>query len=131
MTEKLATKLKIESWDEQPYQELPNGSKFTRATVVLKGDALAGTWNALMYYRPDGTGTYVGLMHLTGSLGDRTGGVTLRSTGTFDGTTARVDSDVVPGSGVDGFDEMSGTSTSVSTHDDYPFWPMTLEYDIP
>ena len=58
MTKKLETKLEIKSWDEQPYREFPDGSKFTRAEVVLAGDETgleSAHFDALMYYRPDGT----------------------------------------------------------------------------
>lgn len=125
------TKLKIMSWDEEPYRELPDGRKFTRADVVLTGpaDGLASaTFEALMYYAADSTSTYVTLMHVTGNLGGRSGSFVLQGRGTYDGKAARGESFVVPGSGTDELAGLSGTGESVSTHDDYPFMPFTLKY---
>ena len=151
----LETKLRIKSWDEKPYLELPDGRKFTQATVELGGDAeggdtansdtegsgtkgsgdtagvnLRGTWSALMYYAPDGTSTYVGLMRLEGELAGRSGSFVLSGDGTFDGTRASGESVVVPGSGTADLSGISGTLTSVSTQTDYPFMPLTLDYQI-
>jgi len=78
MTRTLETKLQIADWDEKPYRELPDGRRFTRAEVRLTGSAgeglAAGAFEALMYYRADGTGTYVTLMSLDATLGGRAGG---------------------------------------------------------
>lgn len=132
----LTTRLEIKNWDESPYRELPDGSKFTRATVELAGSPATGeleveaTWAAVMYYRADGTSTYVGQMHVVGRLGDRTGSFVLEGAGGYDGTTARNTAAVVAGSGTDDLAGITGTATSVSTHEDYPHWPMTLEYEV-
>jgi hypothetical protein len=134
MTKTIETKLAIASWDEKPYREFDDGRKFTRANVTLKGsdDGLEGeaTWEALMYYAADGSGTYVGLMHITGKLEGREGSFVLEGSGTYDGKQARIESTVVSGSGTGELAGISGTSKSVSTHEDYPFWPMTLLYDV-
>jgi hypothetical protein len=116
MTTTLETKLEIKSWDEKPYRELPDGTRWTRAEVTLAGtsDQLAeGSFESLMYYRADGTSTYVSLMSLTG---------------TFDGTTARSESRVIEATG--GLTGLTGTATSSSTHADYPYMPFTLTYEI-
>jgi len=129
MTTHLTTKLEIKSWDEQPYQE-DGDRKFTHSKVVLTSADLDGSWTALMYYRPDGTSTYVGLMQLTGRLGESSGSFVLQCTGTFDGTSARVELTIVPGSGTDDLEGITGTAVSVSTHADYPHWPMVIDYDL-
>jgi len=67
---------KIESWDEQPYAELENGGKLTKASVTqaLSGDVEGeGSVEWLMCYRDDGTADFVGLQRIVGRLGDRTG----------------------------------------------------------
>ncbi|HEX2772215.1 MAG TPA: DUF3224 domain-containing protein [Micromonosporaceae bacterium] len=133
MTKIIESKLKIESWDEKPYREFPDGSKFTRAEVVLGGSGEgfeSGWFEALMFYRPDGTTTYVTLMQLTGTLDGRSGSFVLQGDGTFDGTTARGESRVVPGSATGDLTSLTGTAVSVSTHADYPHMPLTLEYDF-
>ena len=70
MSDVLETKLKIESWDEKPYREPSDGTKLTRAQVALTGSAdglESGSFDSLMFYRADGSGVYVTLMHLTGT----------------------------------------------------------------
>jgi hypothetical protein len=129
MSDILETKLEIKSWDEKPYRELGDGRKFTKADVVLSSEELtSASFEALMYYRADGTSTYVTLMHVTGNLGGRSGSFVLQGQGTYDGTKARVEFRVVPGSGTDELAGISGTGESVSTHDDYPFMPLKLTY---
>jgi hypothetical protein len=127
----LKTKLKIESWDEKPYRELPDGTKFTRAEVALSGtdDAISSaTFEGLMYYRADGTSSYVTLMRLEATLDGRTGALVLRGPGAFDGTTARGTFEVVAGTG--GLEGVTGTAGSESTHADYPFMPLTVTYTM-
>ena len=129
----MEAKLKIESWDEQPYRELDEGGKLTRADVLLSGpdDGLtSATSESLMFYRADGTSAYVNVMHITGTLAGRAGSFVLQGDGTYDGKTARGQSRVVEGSGTGELAGLSGTAESVSTHDDYPCMPLTLKYDI-
>jgi uncharacterized protein DUF3224 len=133
MDEIMEAKLKIESWDEKPYRELDDGGKLTRADIRLSGpdDGLtSATSEALMFYRADGTSSYVTVMHVTGSLGGRRGSFVLQGHGTYDGAAARGQSHVVEGSGTGELAGLSGTGESVSTHDDYPYMPLTLKYDI-
>ena len=134
MAKTLKTKLQIKSWDEKPYRELPDGSKFTRADVVLEGEPDSGlssaTFEALMFYRPDGTTTYVTLMRVEGAVDGRSGTFVLQGDGTFDGKSAKGRSKVVPGSGTGDLADLTGTGRSVSTHDDYPWMPLTLRYDF-
>jgi hypothetical protein len=129
----LEAKLKIESWDEKPYLELAEGAKLTRADVSLSGPAdgfASGTFEALMFYRADGTSSYVSLTYLTGTVDGRAGSFVLQGNGTFDGTAARGESHVLAGSGTGELAGLTGTAQSVSTHADYPFMPLTLRYDL-
>jgi Protein of unknown function (DUF3224) len=133
MTETLQTKLKIASWDEKPYRELPDGSKFTRANVALTegADGLSeATFEALMYYRPDGTSSYVSIMYVTADVSGASGTFVLRGEGSYDGTTATGQSLIVEGSGTGELAGITGSAESSSTHADYPFMPLTLRYDI-
>jgi hypothetical protein len=134
MTTHVETRLKIESWDEQPYRELEDGRKFARANVALsvaeEGIEAAATWDALLYYDADGTSAYVGLMHVVGRLGDRSGSFLLEGTGRYDGTAARGESIVVTATATGDLRGLRGTARSVSTHADYPFMPLTLDYDL-
>lgn len=136
MTTTLETKLKIESWDEQPYRELTGGSKFTRAEVGLRGDESNGdgiasaAYEGLMYYAADGSSSYVTMMQVTGTLDGRAGSFVLVGSGTYDGATAIGKSSVVPGSGTGELAGISGSASSSSTHDDYPYMPLTITYDL-
>ena len=142
MTTTLQTKLKIESWDEQPYRELADGRKFTRAEVGLGGDAASGNgsgadsslesaaYEGLMYYAADGTTSYVTMMQVTGTLRGKSGSFVLIGSGTYDGATAAGESSIVPGSGTGELAGISGSAISSSTHDDYPYMPLTLRYDM-
>jgi len=128
----IETKLQIKSWNEDPYREFDDGRKLTRAAVELGGnDGIDGvTFESLTYYRPDGTGSYVSLMQINATLDGRTGSFVLQGTGEYDGTTATSESSVIPGSGTGQLSGLSGTLTSVSTHDDYPNMPISLTYTI-
>jgi hypothetical protein len=126
-------RFEIKSWDEKPVRELSDGRKVTRAAVVLAGDPdglVDGFFEAVMYYRPDGTSSYVSLMHLEGTLDGRSGGFVLQGLGTYDGTQARGESFIVSGSGTGDLARITGSSLSVSTHEDYPHMPLTLTYDL-
>jgi hypothetical protein len=135
MTTTIDIKLKIGSWDEQPYRELADGRKFTRAEVGLKGGPESGgiesaAYEGLMYYAADGTSGFVTMMQVTGSLDGRTGSFVLTGDGSYDGTTASGRSRIVEGSGTGELQGISGTASSSSTHEDYPFMPLTLTYDL-
>jgi hypothetical protein len=126
----LETKLAIKSWEEKPYRE-GDGRKFTKADVALSGtgDGIeSATFEAVMFYRPDGTSAYVSIMEMSGTLDGRTGSFVLRGEGSYDGTAARGEMTIVPGSGTGECAGISGTASSVSTHEDYPHMPLTLTY---
>src|SRR5919198_2301682 len=100
MTTRASGRFEIKSWDEAAYLELDGGRKFTRASIsqLVSGDVQGeSSAETLMYYREDGTASYTGLTRIAGRIGDREGGFVLRSTGEFDGTTARSSSQIVPG----------------------------------
>jgi hypothetical protein len=133
MEKTIELRFEIKSWDEQPTRELPEDAKVTRAQVVLAGDpdGLAeGYFESVMYYRPDGTSSFASLTHLQGTLGGRSGGFVLQGQGTYDGSEARGESYIVPGSGTGELAGLTGSAVSVSTHEDYPFMPLTLTYEM-
>src|SRR5918999_294232 len=101
MAKKIDTKLKIESWDEQPYREFDDGRKFTKADVVLGGDDQGiekATFESLMYYNADGSATYLSLMEVTGAIDGRSGSFVLSGEGRYDGGTASGSYTVIDGS---------------------------------
>jgi len=88
------------------------------------------SWDALTFWASDGTASYVGLMRVVGRIGERSGSFVLRGGGSYDGARARIDLTVVPGSGTGELAGIRGTATSLSTHQDYPFMPLALDYDV-
>jgi hypothetical protein len=128
----LATRLKIDSWDEKPVTEFDDGSKITRAAVRLAEgeDGLhAGEFESVMFYRPDGTSHFVSVMRLTATLDGLTGTFVLSGFGSYDGTTASSATALIPGSATGELAGLSATCTSDSTHADYPYMPLVLAYE--
>ena len=79
---------KVSGMNEEPYQELENGGKLTRATGDQAYDGDIGGTGAvqwLMSYRGDGTAHFVGIWRITGSIDGRSGSFVVESTGEFDG----------------------------------------------
>jgi hypothetical protein len=109
MAERLTGIFKIEGWDESAYSEEQDGRKLTQASVKqsFSGDIEGeGSVEWLMCYRPDQTAEFVGLQRIDGLLGGRSGSfVLLQTDGSFDGTEAKGQLSVVPGSGTG---ELSG-----------------------
>ena len=130
-TTTIETKLEIKSWDENPYREFDDGRKFTRAEVQLGGndDGIeSAAFEALMIYRSDGTSRYVSVMQINVDRDGRSGSLVLEGTGSYDGTTASGEYQMVSGTGTGDLAGASGSATSVSTKDDYPNMPLTLRY---
>ena len=132
MPTRATASFKIAGWDEKTYTELEDGGKLTQASVKqafsgeIEGDG-AVEW--LMCYRPDSTAEFVGLQHFVGRIGGRSGSFALLQTaGSFDGTEARGELSVVPGSGTQdlrglrGNGEFSAPIGSVAA--------VTLDYDF-
>jgi hypothetical protein len=105
-------KFDIASWDEEPYIEVDEARKLTRALVTqrfsgdLEGD---GSVQWLMFYRTDGTADFVGMQHVDGTVRDNKGSFVLETTGTFDGKKASADWTVVEGSGTGDLEGVQGT----------------------
>jgi Protein of unknown function (DUF3224) len=109
----------VTAWDEKTYQRLEGESKLTHARISqdFHGDLEAtGTWDVLMFYRPDGTASYLGQVRLVGSLGGRSGSAVLRTEGGFDGNEARSGWEVIPGSGTGSLEGLEGRGETVAGH---------------
>lgn len=134
MTTSIDARLEIASWDETPYRELES-MKFTRTDVQLAGgdgdDISEASMQGLMFYRPDGTSSYVSILHVTATLQGRAGSFVLSGGGTYDGTTALTEAEVVPDSGTGDLQGITGSARSESTQADYPYMPLTVTYDLP
>ena len=132
MAHTVETKLKIESWDEQPTSEFADGTKISKTDVILsgKGDVTAGRSQSLLFYRADGTSAFVVLLRVEATLDGHSGAFVLSGTGSYDGTTARQELAIVDGSGSEGLRYVGGSASSESTHHDYPYMPLCLDYDM-
>jgi hypothetical protein len=132
MTKTVETALKIESWDEEPSEEFADGTKISHAETRLDGadEISSATSRSLLFYRADGTSTFVVVMRVEATLDGHSGAFVLSGTGTYDGTTAAQRLTVVDGSGGGELAGIRGSARSDSTHADYPNMPLVLEYDL-
>lgn len=126
-----ALKFRIESWDEEAFDEPEDGPKLTRAHIrkSFEGDLVAtGVLTYVMTYLDEGNATFLGFEKVTGSLGGRTGSFVLRHTGAWDGQQARASCEVVPGSGTGELAGLSGSGGFAAGHAERH--DMTFEYKI-
>jgi len=121
----------IGSWNEKPWREEPGLPKLTRASVTrtFTGDLDGeGQVEYLMVYRSDGSATFVGLEHVVGRIGGRTGSFVLQRTGVFEGGLAKERYSVVAGSATGELQGLTGDGSSSLGHGaEYPF---TLSYEL-
>jgi hypothetical protein len=121
----------VKSWDEQPYHELDDGPRLTRASVTksFSGDIAGdGTLEYLMMHSIDGSASFIGLERVVGRIGDRSGSFVLQHSGSFEGGTAKATWFVVPGSGTGDLQGLRGEGGFASAHAEH--YPITLEYDF-
>jgi Protein of unknown function (DUF3224) len=132
MTNTVATALKIESWDEEPAEEYADGTKISHSESRLGGaDGIgSATARSLLFYRSDGTSSFVVVMRVEATLDGHAGAFVLSGSGTYDGTTAAQRLTIVDGSGSGELAGIRGSAISNSTHADYPNMPLVLEYDL-
>jgi hypothetical protein len=121
----------VASWSEDTYSELDGKGKLTKATVGyrlsggIEGEA---TWEALMFYRADGTAEYTGLQHVSGQIAGRSGTCVMIADGSYADGTASGTWRVIPGSGTGGLAGLSGSGTSVATST--PPGTFTFDYEL-
>ena len=122
---------KIESWDEEPFDDPENGPKLTRAHVrrSFQGD-LSGTGNLMyvMTHLESGGASFLGFEKVEGVLGGRSGSFVLRHTGSYDGARANSEYEVVRGSGTGDLAELRGNGGFSAGHAEEH--EMTLEYEV-
>ena len=123
--------MELKSWEEQPFSEIDEGRKLTRAHVItafqgeIEGE---GTKEYLMVYHDDDSAGFVGLERVVGSVGGRSGSFVVQHDGTFEGGTARAALSVVPGSGTGGLRGLRGEGEFVWPHGQPGSF--TLDYDV-
>ena len=104
-------RFQVTSMHEDTYEETEAGAKLTRAwgEQTFDGDLECdGTVQWLVSYRADGTARFVGLWHVTGSVGGRKGSLVMESQGDFDGAASKGTWTIVAGSGTDELEGIRG-----------------------
>jgi Protein of unknown function (DUF3224) len=122
---------KVSGWEENTYQELENGGKLTKAHVTFgfDGDLEAeGGWEAVMCYQEDGSASFTGFQHTTGSLAGRTGSFVLRADGAFSSGQALTTWRVVDGSATGELRGLRGSGSAVTTSGSGG--EFTLDYEL-
>jgi hypothetical protein len=121
----------VAAWEESTFQEMEAAAKLTKATVKfgMAGDIVGeATWDAVMYYRPDGTAAFTGLQRVQGRLADVEGSFVMRADGEFVAGEARSRWEVIEGSGTGGLAGVKGSGTAVATAT--PPGSFSLDYDL-
>ena len=131
MSTHAATTFAAKSWDEKPYDEFDEGRKLTRASVTYTytGD-LEGEGKAeyLMVYNVDGSGSAIALERVVGKIGGRSGSFVIQHNGTFKVSGVKNRWFVVPGSGTDDLQGLTGGGEfEISGQGPYP---ITFDYDF-
>ena len=131
MSERATATFRVTGWDEEPYDEIADAPKLTRASVTktFAGDIEgSSTVEYLMMHRSDGSADFVGYERIVGRVGGRSGSFVFKHEGTFVQGVAKATCTVVEGSGVDGLAGLRGRGEFELAHaDEYPF---TFEYDL-
>jgi hypothetical protein len=132
MTSQPNVSFAMKSWEEKPYNELPGELKMTLTHVAYsyQGDIEGeSTLDYLMVYRPDNSGSFVGLERVRGRVGGRSGSFVLQHTGTFDKTDVNGMFFVVPQSGTGELVDLHGEgSISLSGHAER--YPMVFNFKL-
>ena len=122
------------NWEETPSYgtdaPLPRLAQ-AEVTFAYKGD-LQGTGECryLFRYGPTGDSEILGFEHVEGALRGRTGSFALRHEGTFTEGRVQVRATVVPGSGADGLEGLTGSGTIESARGDHDV-TFRLEHSVP
>ncbi|GAA4374802.1 DUF3224 domain-containing protein [Hymenobacter koreensis] len=123
--------LELEDWAEEFREENAGKPSLARACVtqVLRGDIEGeGRLEALLFYHPDGSASSVGLEHIEGRVGDRSGSFVLEHSGTVEDGVAKANFSVVPGSGTHELDGLRGSGWFVRPRGQRG--SITLHYDF-
>jgi hypothetical protein len=131
MTARATGTFTVLSWEENTYEDLDGGAKLTKAQVRFgfSGDLEAeGGWEAVMCYRDDGSAVFTGLQRTVGTLGGRDGSFVLQGDGSFSGSQARTNWQIIPGSATDDLRGLTGSGAAVT--DSATGGTFTLDYDL-
>ncbi|HEX4220005.1 MAG TPA: DUF3224 domain-containing protein [Acidimicrobiales bacterium] len=119
MSMRVEGSFEVTSWDEHQAGGLEDTGKVSRATIGQRftgGIEAETVADMVMTYRDDGTAEFVGYHRVEGRMGDKGGSFVLQASGSFDGTDARTNFEVVPGSARGELAGLRGTGTGSAGH---------------
>src|SRR4051812_5260205 len=110
MSRHIEARFEIASWDETPFEDGDDATKLTEALVAKRyeGDIKGtSTTKWLLAYSPDKSALFVGVEHITGTIGGKKGGMVLLHDGQYrDGVAA---AELRVASGTEGLASVAGT----------------------
>lgn len=121
MATKITADTQITGWDEHAYDVRKGEARTTRAkaTKTYDGDIEGeASITYLMAYAEDGSATFVGLEHVTGSVAGRKGSFAMTHIGRFEGGVPTAKVEVAPGSGTEELAGLKGKGEFVTTGHD-------------
>jgi hypothetical protein len=136
MKRNITAKFRIERWLERTW----DGRTASDVDGVKQTSAQVGyTYNGeieghsevqyLMTYNADGTGSYVGLEKVEGSMAGKQGSFVLMHTGAFDAEGVRGEVGIAPGSGTNELASLSGKGI-INLTGQGPDFPIVLDVDL-
>ncbi|HEX2283414.1 MAG TPA: DUF3224 domain-containing protein [Mycobacterium sp.] len=126
MSRHIEATFEIGSWDETPFEDGSDATKLTEALVTkryegdIKGTS-ATKW--LLAYAPDKSALYVGIEHITGTIGGMKGDLVLLHDGSYRDGVASADLRIASGTG-----ELSNAAGTGKFRAD-PAGSLTLDID--
>jgi hypothetical protein len=126
MSRHIEARFEIASWDETPFEDGDEATKLTEALVAKRYDGdIKGTSTTkwLMAYSPDKSALFVGIEHITGTIGGKKGGVVLIHDGEYRDGVASAELRVA--SGTQELADVAGTGKFRAD----PAGSMTLDLD--
>jgi len=114
VTTKATGKITVHTYEPAAYDKSAEGPVLNRIHVeeTFSGDIEgAGVVEFLQAVRPDGSGSFVGIERVTGTIADRSGSFLLQDAGTLSDGIVSGEWSVIPGSGTGGLAGLRGTGT--------------------
>jgi hypothetical protein len=126
MSRHIEARFEVASWDETPFEGGDDTTKLTEALVSKRYDGdIEGTSTTkwLLAYAPDESALFVGVEHITGTIGGKKGGIVLLHDGEYrDGVASAA---LRVASGTDELSDVAGTGKFRAD----PAGSMTLDLD--
>jgi hypothetical protein len=110
MSRHIEARFEIASWDETPFEGGDDATKLTEALVSKRydGDIMGtSTTKWLMTYSPDRSARFVGIEHIAGTIGGRTGSIVLIHDGYYRDGVASAELQVA--TGTEGLADVTGS----------------------